>query len=150
MRSVHICGLILALFAAPSIPCADVTSGHTDTLKVIADTLKVVADDTAKVLTKSPAGAMLRSAALPGWGQFYNEKYIKGALILSLESFFMAGALVEHRNFVRENRSWSSIHRERRNDFLIWLVGTILFSMADAYVDAHLYRFDDDFERLRE
>ena len=31
--------------------------------------------DTVFVMQKSPWGAVLRSAILPGWGQIYNESY---------------------------------------------------------------------------
>jgi len=148
MKSAYIWGIAVIFLLIPSASRAGVTSEQADTLRASADTLKAVVGDTTEVPAKSPAGAMLRSLAVPGWGQFYNGKYMQGALILGLETFFAAGAFVEHRNFVREGRSWSSPHRERRNNFLIWLAGPVLFSMADAYVAAHLYRFDEDFKKL--
>ncbi|HED08391.1 MAG TPA: hypothetical protein ENI57_09775, partial [Ignavibacteria bacterium] len=38
-------------------------------------------NDSVFVMTKSPMGAVLRSAILPGWGQIYNESYIKAPII---------------------------------------------------------------------
>ncbi len=34
-----------------------------------------------KSFNPNPTGALIRSAAFPGWGQFYNHKYIKGSVI---------------------------------------------------------------------
>ena len=31
---------------------------------------------------RSPKGALLRSLAVPGWGQFYNGQYIKGPVVI--------------------------------------------------------------------
>ncbi len=33
---------------------------------------------------KNPTGALLRSFVLPGWGQFYNEKPLKGSFTAPL------------------------------------------------------------------
>jgi len=90
-----------------------------------------------------PTGAMLRSMILPGWGQFYNGKWFKGILIGGAEIGFITNAIVLNqylqsaetevdRNYYWENRNLS-----------IWLLGaTILYSMADAYVDAHMADFE--------
>ncbi len=90
-----------------------------------------------------PTGAMLRSLILPGWGQFYNGKWFKGILIGGAEIGFLTNAIVLNqylqsaeteidRNYYWENRNLS-----------IWLLGaTILYSMADAYVDAHMADFE--------
>ena len=39
------------------------------------------------IAIKSPKGALLRSAILPGWGQFYVDKPVKSILFLSAEVF---------------------------------------------------------------
>ncbi len=93
---------------------------------------------------KSPRGAMLRSLAVPGWGQWYNGKKTKAVIIaggeiglivdaIVLNQLAMAAKTADERYFYRDNRSLA----------LWWLAGVILYSMADAYVDAHLYRFDE-------
>lgn len=109
---------------------------------------------------KSPMGALIRSVAFPGWGQFYNEKYIKAALVFGVEATYIALAADEWRkkDFHKKNyqkappnspeQYWEfdqyQFHQDRRNLYL-WVVSGIIFlSMFDAYVDAHLYTFDKE------
>lgn|GEM_PF-437172 len=120
-----------------------------------------VADSSAvpPVRTKNPTGALLRSLALPGWGQLYNEQYIKSALVLAAEGLLVAGAVVEHQraeddhavyqdllqsDAVRE-AAWRRYSRriDKRNAYLWYYAGFKFLSIIDAYVDAHLYRFDE-------
>jgi hypothetical protein len=37
----------------------------------------------------SPKGAFIRSAIIPGWGQVYNKKPVKGLVLLSAEGYFL-------------------------------------------------------------
>jgi TM2 domain-containing membrane protein YozV len=104
---------------------------------------------------KSPMGALLRSVAFPGWGQFYNRKYMKGVVVLGAEATFITMAIVdwsrmkEHqRNFQNPDfpdRYWEfdqfRFYEDRRNMFLWITAGIVFISMFDAYVDAHLYNF---------
>mgnify|MGYP001108005395 CR=1 FL=1 len=108
----------------------------------VSDTPEVAAQDT--VVYKNPTGAMLRSLLVPGWGQFYNGKWLKGILVAGAEVGLVVNAYVlnqwaqdateeDYREFYLDNRNLS-----------FWLLGaTILYSMADAYVDAHMYNFDE-------
>ena len=94
--------------------------------------------DTAGV-GRSPRGAMLRSLALPGWGQFYNGKHIKSGLFAAAE----IGSVVAF--FVRRdqiNREATPGIRRKRNIYLFTTIGAVLLSMGDAYVDAHLDAVD--------
>jgi len=120
-----------------------------------------VEDSTATqpLKTKNPTGALLRSLALPGWGQLYNEQYIKSALVLAAEGLLVAGAIVEHQraeddHAVYEDLSRSDAVREaawlrysrrvdKRNAYLWYYAGFKFLSLIDAYVDAHLYHFDE-------
>ena len=87
----------------------------------------------------SPRKVMLRSLALPGWGQFHNRRLIKGSLIAAAE----VGSAVAF--FVRRNQ----MNKERavdappgRNIYLFTTFGIVFYSMVDAYVDAHLDAVD--------
>jgi len=111
------------------------------------------------VKTKSPLGAMIRSGLVPGWGQLYNEQYLKSGLVFLLEGLLIGGAVVEHRRSEDDRREWkdptkSDQEREaawsrysrridKRNTYLWYLAGVKFLSIVDAYVDAHLYRFDE-------
>jgi hypothetical protein len=107
---------------------------------------------------KSPTGALLRSAFVPGWGQFYNGSYIKAGIIGSLESFLIYQTVYYFRRTSRYEDLYThdstgaryslyqqyDRYRDLRNQH-IWFLGiTIFFSMFDAYVDAHLKNFNVD------
>lgn len=108
---------------------------------------------------RSPTGALLRSAAMPGWGQFYNERPVKGLVLGALELGLLALLVDEHvraesaRDEFLESgdpgdEADYETHRERRLD-LIWLTAASwLYGMMDAYVDAHLFAFDHENERF--
>ncbi len=126
-----------------------------------SDSLRIESGQTAPATLKprrSPMGALLRSVAVPGWGQYYNRKYVKSAIVCGAETFFIARAV---HWWIKAEDEYDSIqslpeseqraafarysaYRSNRNDYL-WLTGlTVFFSMFDAYVDAHLAGFDVD------
>jgi hypothetical protein len=126
-----------------------------------SDSLRIEAGQTSPADFKprrSPMGALLRSVVVPGWGQYYNRKYIKSAIVCGAETFFIVRAV---HWWVKAEDEYASIqglpeseqraafarysaYRSNRNDYL-WLTGlTVFFSMFDAYVDAHLAGFDVD------
>ncbi len=110
-------------------------------------TRMTAAIDTNRLLSdqplKSPTGAMLRSAVLPGWGQWYNEQYWKAPLALAVNSFLVYQVLNYHHRW-REtgNRDF----QERRNLFTWYLGVAYALTLVDAYVDAYLYKFDEAME----
>jgi len=105
-------------------------------------------------------GALFRSVVFPGWGQLYNGKYIKAALVFGVETTYIVLAADEWRktNFHKRNfqsappyspeQYWEfdryKFHQDRRNLYLWVISGIIFLSMFDAYVDAHLYNFDKE------
>jgi hypothetical protein len=111
------------------------------------------------VKTKSPVGAVIRSGLVPGWGQLYNEQYLKSGLVFVMEGVLVGAAVVEHRRSqddLRESKDLSRSDEQReaawlrysrridkRNTYLWYLAGAKFLSMVDAYVDAHLYRFEE-------
>jgi hypothetical protein len=109
----------------------------------------------AVVPTRSPMGAFWRSAAVPGWGQFYNGSVAKGLAAVLTEGATWTTVIVRHlrakdadREAVEvaaydtvrahELRELADHHRDVRNGY-IWLGAalTLLWSF-EAYVDAHL------------
>lgn len=110
-------------------------------------------DDSVFVMSKSPWGAVLRSAIIPGWGQFYNESYFKIPIIWGLG--FWLGYEWKHNNdlyvhyreryiqtsneFDRTNRTF---YRDQRDLITVYMIITYIANLVDAYVDANLFDFD--------
>jgi len=130
--------LSLSISYAQQIPASDTTSKN---------------KDSAFVMTKSPWGAVLRSAIIPGWGQFYNESYLKIPVIWGLAVWFgyewqqNNDLYVYYRNrYVRTENNLDKLnrtfYRDQRDLFTIYMVITYVANLIDAYVDANLFDFD--------
>jgi len=106
------------------------------------------------VVRKNPSTALLRSAVLPGWGQFYNEKPLKGILFGTVELGLLSWLIAEHlaSEDARRNNDDPAyeLHSQRRLDLIWYTSAAWLFGMLDAYVDAYLFSFsseNEEFER---
>ena len=108
-----------------------------------------------------PYRVMLRSAVLPGWGQMYNGKPLKAAVVVAGEGFLVYKALDE---LSKENDAVERLgqfpvdgspeHEQAEDDrekhynlkvnYIWWAVAVHLLQMADAYVDAQLRDFSAD------
>ena len=79
---------------------------------------------------KNPSLAW-KISLVPGMGQIYNEQYLKGIFLMGLEAKLINDF---SNNFIKYNIS-------KRND-LAWLIfGLYVYSLLDAYVEAHLSSF---------
>lgn len=114
------------------------------------DSLRVSGEDTAAAIQKpvlrkkNPTGASLRSLAIPGWGQYYNGQKIKAALAMAIEAGEIGTAIywnTRAKNTADPEEKF--FYQDYRNQALWFLAGTIVLSMLDAYVDAHLFDFDE-------
>jgi TM2 domain-containing membrane protein YozV len=85
---------------------------------------------------KSPTGAMLRSLAVPGWGQFYNGKYVNAALVFGAEVGLLAAASYWNQKADTARGDNQLFYQNYRNTTIGWLAGTVLLSAADAFVEA--------------
>ena len=95
------------------------------------------------IVEKSPRGAMLRSALMPGWGQLYNNQKLKALLVFGGEMALVGNAIYYNQvanksQTVDEQR----FYKDMRSQFLWWLFAIHLLNILDAYVDAHLWNFD--------
>ena len=114
--------------------------------------------DSIKTTVKSPTGAMIRSLVFPGWGQWYNNKKLKALLIFGTEVGLLANSIYLNQKYLEWNQKFKGSEPGYEQDVIIanrefyinnrnssnwWLVGAILFSIADAFVDAHLSNFDE-------
>ena len=97
-------------------------------------------------LIKNPRQAFLFSL-VPGGGQFYNQKYIKGSLVMGLEALALYSWLENskiYKNYDSEEYSLrKNRYLEKRNKYAWWVIFLYFYSMIDAMVDAHLSPFDD-------
>lgn len=108
--------------------------------------------DTVFTMNKSPWGAVLRSAIIPGFGQVYNESYWKVPVIWGLAGWFIYNwtdlnkLYKNNKELYRQtNQSIYKIrrdfYRDQRDKFSIYLGLLYFLNLVDAYVDAHLYDF---------
>ena len=108
--------------------------------------------------SKSPTGAILRSLVFPGWGQVYNESYLKAGAFsvaaVSVTSIIVwndvkfsdaqtrydalaSGDPLKERAFKEKE-----FYRDQRDVAGLWLLGVYALAAVDAYVGAHLFNFD--------
>lgn len=116
--------------------------------------------DTSKfVMKKSPWGAVIRSAVIPGFGQFYNESYWKIPVVWGFLGWFAYqwnianNSYINYRDLYNEslqqnstgNSSYLSIrefYKDQRDLFAVFFGLAYFLNLVDAYVDAHLFDFD--------
>ena len=111
----------------------------------------------------------MRALALPGWGQFYTGHPVRGTVAAVLETAFFAGAISKYRDRsslrdeLRELEKTVPVEDpqdprrvelnmriktlgQQGGDYLAYGLTTLLLSLIDSYVSAHLYRFDRNFQ----
>ena len=108
------------------------------------DSLTTAGKDSLRHKTKNPTGAMLRSIAFPGWGQWYNGKRFKAVIVFGAEAGIIVNTIYQNQKVQKSKSKFErDFYLENRRLSNWWLAGAILLSMIDAYVDAHLYDFDE-------
>jgi hypothetical protein len=114
---------------------------------------------------KNPRIAMLCALVFPGLGQMYNERPVKAALSMGLETWYLTNILLNYRREKREmkirdsydkwvegetgenyigsnwryHNAWYNEYKARKIDYLWWSSSIIVVLVFDAYVDAHLH-----------
>ena len=153
----HIIRLLLFLFLFSFAGLA-----QTDSLK----SLSKFTSDSTYVIHKSPWGAVLRSAVIPGWGQIYNHSYIKAPIIWGLGAWLTYLWFWNNKNYKDALKNYGFYNRkyqasgssndnylmtgylsqknffqDQRDLVAIYIGLTYILNMVDAYVDAELYDF---------
>jgi len=116
---------------------------------------------------QQPRWVMMRSLAVPGWGQFHNHAWWKGIAVAAGEVALISGVVHDERLLTDLKREVDAEQAEgdqagyadavnRYNTTLEnstakrwWLGGLLAFSMIDAYIDAHFIGFDYEFDNDR-
>lgn len=105
----------------------------------------------------------MRSAVLPGWGQFANGRPLKGLFFAGASAALLVSAIVEQRDLNQLSDELADVRREnpfssrtaaletanqdqagKRNTRVLFVALSLTFSAIDAYVDAHLADFGPD------
>ena len=110
---------------------------------------EVGADSTRTDTLPSAHGALLRSAVLPGWGQFYNGRPGKGLFFGAASVTALTATVVEHRRI--SSAPTPEAHQDRtarRNSRLLYFALSVALAATDAYVDAHLADFGAELSGL--
>ncbi len=98
---------------------------------------------------RAPFWVMMRSAAAPGWGQLHNGSVLKAVVFGGAELGFGYGIWKEDQLAKDAKRQGDFLSADRhgsiKRDYLWWGAFTVLLSLGDAYVDAHLHGFDVEF-----
>ena len=97
-------------------------------------------------LLKKPKTAFYLSI-IPGGGQLYNGKLLKGSIVMGLGSI-AAYSFFENSNIYKnyDNGDYplsKGRYLEKRNKYAWWVIFLYFYGMVDALVDAHLNPFDD-------
>lgn len=141
---LYTAGVILVAAAGGGAALAQVPAVAADTLVTARRPATAVDSLAAAQKSKNPTGAMLRSMAVPGWGQWYNEKRFKAVVVMGGEMGLVIDAIVQNQLAARSEQLYQrEYYRNNRSLAIWWLGAVILYSMADAYVDAHLFGFDE-------
>ena len=96
---------------------------------------------------RSPLLSVCFSAVLPGGGQLYTQQYLKTAIFAGglgyLGYCYNREDQAAIGNPVQDDYNY---HNERRRTYKWWFIGIWTLSLADAYVDAHMFKFDEHSE----
>ena len=108
----------------------------------------------AEEVTKKPFKAAALSFFIPGAGQLYNEAYLKSGIVIALEGSLIGLAMYhnskaeyyydKYKLTASEDQYnlYLDYYYKRQSDF--WWVGVVVFlSTIDAFVDAHLFNFEE-------
>jgi hypothetical protein len=123
--------------------------------------LAAEADSTRSDSLPAPRAALLRSALLPGWGQYYNGHPFKALFFASASTLALTAALGEQRQLDRLSDQLAAQRSaggspagidsletrfqnqaSKRNTRLLFIALSVAFAAIDAYVDAQLADFD--------
>lgn len=112
---------------------------------------------------KSPGKAALYSALVPGGGQLYNHAYVKAGLVIGIQAYLIGMAVYhdaqadDYKKQINATSDALLIHQLstkqkeyqdlRTSDFW-WMGITMALSVLDAYVDAHLYDYEAQKDKL--
>lgn len=118
-------------------------------------TMDTVNNQSVYIPSKDAGTALLKSAILPGWGQYYNESYWKIPVFWGIIGWCAYNYVANNNNYsdyqslyinsgfsIESYRRLRDYYRDQRDLFVIYLGITYLANLLDAYVDANLFDFN--------
>lgn len=140
--------LLFFIFSSPKYLKAQVQPFDSNSVKI----------DTNKFeMNKSPWGAVLRSAVLPGFGQFYNESYWKIPIVWGVLGYFGYQWNRTNNLYLQYKDQYAlsvvnkkiddyalmarEFYKDQRDLVAVFIGLTYFLNLVDAYVDAHLFDF---------
>jgi len=88
---------------------------------------------------KNPKVAVTLAALCPGAGQIYNGKWLKAALIMGIDGYWIYEAV--HFDKLHEEDPSKQYYKDSRNKYIWYSFGGYIYGVVDALVDAHLSLF---------
>lgn len=107
--------------------------------------------------------AVAYSALVPGGGQIYNRQYIKAGVVIGIQGFLIGSAIYhdgkrdDYRELAQSSSdsflaqqymAQSKDYRDKLRSDYWWMGITMALSMIDSYVDAHLWDYDAQRDRI--
>ncbi|MDO9069509.1 MAG: hypothetical protein Q7W05_13780 [Deltaproteobacteria bacterium] len=103
-------------------------------------------DTTFKKPYRSAFLAVSFSAVIPGGGQLYTQNYLKAAGFAGALGYLGYNWYEYDKDYINSSWAEEDYYYQKRRKFMLWTIGVWLGSLADAYVSAHLYKFNQNAE----
>ena len=106
-----------------------------------------------------PMKSAIMSLVIPGGGQIYNKKYVKGVFVAAGEIYLISITSYhitqqnKYLDLYKKNQDQTDyqnfvFHYERKQSDMFWLGLYIVLSATDAFVDTHLSNFGEEKKRV--
>ena len=137
--------------AAPADTTLATDTTATDTTAI--DTTAVARADSARVRHK-PAGALLRSLLIPGWGQLRLGRKLTAAAFVAAEGVTLGMALkanadLRHLRAIGADSMTVNTQSQKREDWLVLVAVNHLLAGLEAFVTANLSDFPPELKLER-
>lgn len=137
-------------------------AGYSQTADTSKATTPAKKDTLVYRMQKSPLGAVVRSALLPGLGQIYNESYWKVPVVWGFLGYYGYEWVRQNNNYHSYATQYKEVlaglrrgnaenykrvrdfYRDQRDLFAIYMGIAYALNLLDAYVDAQLFDFSVD------
>lgn len=88
---------------------------------------------------KNPKVAVTFAALCPSAGQIYNEKWLKAALLMGIDGYWIYKSF--HYQDLHLEDPNKQYYEDSRNKYIWYSVSGYIYGIVDAFVDAHLSGF---------